>query len=70
MDANRKLAVTLQNLASKAREAVALDEIPRLQAALIRAQAAALCAVLDDAKKRADKAARVSAGRTKPTKGR
>lgn len=51
MDATRRLVVDLQNLATRARDAAILADVPQLKAALESARTAALIARLDDAKK-------------------
>lgn len=53
MEATRSLIVDLQNLVSKAREAVAFDTVERTKDALDAAKSAALSALLDDAKAKA-----------------
>lgn len=53
MEATRSLIVDLQNLVSKAREAVALDTVERTKDALDAAKSAALSALVDDVKAKA-----------------
>lgn len=48
MDVGRRLIVDLQNLASKSRDAVALDEIEARKQALDAAKAKATAAILED----------------------
>lgn len=59
MDTTRRLIVDLQNLVSRAREAVALDRVESTKEALDAANSAALAAMLDDAKTKARRRAKV-----------
>ncbi len=65
MTPDRRLVVDLANLAAAASRAAALDDIPRVQAALIRAQTAATIALLDDAAKVKTTVATLGAAKTR-----
>lgn len=53
MNEDRRLAVTLQNLAAKARDAVILDELPQTTARLQALSATASIAMLEEAQRKA-----------------
>lgn len=57
MNEIRRLIVRLQNLASKARDAVALDEIEKTKRALSVAKMKATTAILDNTRTKASEAA-------------